>query len=164
MTSELQSYLSGMAAIIKRVKSGDIKTPQDGNKAVGEYKNAIHQMEKLADEFAKEGVARMSDAEIELKSKAATTVATIITFSVIAVAAGLVLSLLIGRNYVRSSVPSMLPLPKWPWLPANSTRPRSSFPAGRSSRLRAWRRRPAASKKSRPPSNKMPTMLNRRTN
>jgi methyl-accepting chemotaxis protein len=101
MTSELQTYLAGMAGIIKRVKSGDIKTPQDGNQAVSEYKNAIHQMEKLADEFAKEGVARMGDAEIELKSKAATTVATIVTFSVIAVAVGLALSLLIGRNIAR---------------------------------------------------------------
>src|SRR5260370_42271303 len=101
MTNEVRTYMAGMEGIIKGVKCGEIKTPQDGNKAIGEYKNAIHQMEASADEMAKEGNARMVEVEAELTSKAWTTVATIVTFSVIAVAVGLVLSLLLRPHTTR---------------------------------------------------------------
>jgi methyl-accepting chemotaxis protein len=101
MANELQTYLTAMSGIIKRVKSGEIKTPQDGNKAVMEYKKAIHQMEAFSDESAKEANARMGEVEAELRNKAWSTGVAITAFSVIAVAVGLVLSLLIGRNITR---------------------------------------------------------------
>ncbi|HTZ18705.1 MAG TPA: methyl-accepting chemotaxis protein, partial [Dissulfurispiraceae bacterium] len=42
--------------------SGQIKTTQDGNKAIGEYKDAIHKLEGSAKELADNGIKRMEAA------------------------------------------------------------------------------------------------------
>ncbi len=52
--NDLKIYASAMATIFAEVKSGDIKAPQDGNRAVSAYKDAIHHLEKAVAELAQE--------------------------------------------------------------------------------------------------------------
>jgi methyl-accepting chemotaxis protein len=49
---QLDSYSTGLAGVISRIKGGAITTPADANKAVGEFKDAAHQAEAAVTAYA----------------------------------------------------------------------------------------------------------------
>lgn len=98
MQEDLTTYAGGMKAIIARVKSGEIKTAHDGNAAVNQYKDQIHRLEKNAEDFSKDAFVRMDEVEVSLNSKAQSTAWTMGVLGLIAVVAGLALSIGIGRS------------------------------------------------------------------
>ena len=61
--ADLAAYSKGFEKVFSMVKEGKIRTPQDGNKAIGEYKDEIHRMEQIATDFATEGTKRMEAVE-----------------------------------------------------------------------------------------------------
>jgi methyl-accepting chemotaxis protein WspA len=101
MTEDLKVYLNAMASILPRVKSGAIKTPQEGNKAITEYKDAIRRLEKTAFDFARVGNERMALVSQEMARKGKATLVEMLAISAVAVLLGVVLSTLISRSITR---------------------------------------------------------------
>jgi methyl-accepting chemotaxis protein WspA len=87
-----------MAGILPKVKSGEIKTPQDGNREIAEYKDWIRDLEATAVEVAHDGNARMAKAAAEMAGAGRTTRVTMIVFSAVALVLGVVLSSLVSRG------------------------------------------------------------------
>ena len=58
--SELAAYTSGFAKVCDRIRSGELKTPQDGNAAMVVYKEPIHKLETKVQEFS-ESIDRMME-------------------------------------------------------------------------------------------------------
>jgi len=101
MTANLETYAAGMTGILARIKAGEITTPEDGNKAVGQYKEPIHQLEKTAQDFATDGNTRMAQMEAAFAATARRTTWTTIGLSLVAIVTGAGLSLAIGRSITR---------------------------------------------------------------
>src|SRR5262249_35682986 len=59
MRSQLAEYETGFLGVVGRMRDGRLKTPQDGNVAMGSLKDVIHKMEQNADEFAEKNNKRM---------------------------------------------------------------------------------------------------------
>src|ERR1700687_2876612 len=51
MTADLKTYIAAMTGLIAKIKAGEIKTPQEGNKIITEYKDAIHHLEQSAEDL-----------------------------------------------------------------------------------------------------------------
>jgi methyl-accepting chemotaxis protein WspA len=101
MTEDLQVYLSAMAAILPKVRSGEIKTPQEGNRAIAAYKNAIHDLEETTVKSARDANGRMAVVADELAGEARATQFTMGVFALAALTIGLVLSSLVSRGITR---------------------------------------------------------------
>ncbi len=101
MQKELEVYTTGMAGILGKIKAGEIKTAEDGNKAIGQYKEETHRLESTAQGLSLEGYERMHKAEDDLAAHARRTLWTMGVFALFAVAVGVVLSALIGRLITR---------------------------------------------------------------
>jgi methyl-accepting chemotaxis protein WspA len=97
MTEDLRVYMGAMAGIIPAIRSGQIKTPQQGNLAITPYKNSIRHLEKTADEFAHDANERMAQVAEDLADQAWRTELVMAGFSIAALLVGLLLSLLLSR-------------------------------------------------------------------
>jgi methyl-accepting chemotaxis protein len=64
----ISGYADGFGKIYEQVKSGAITTPQDGNKAIGQYKEQTHSSEKAVIDFAKEQDKVLDDTVKEAES------------------------------------------------------------------------------------------------
>jgi methyl-accepting chemotaxis protein len=98
MAADLDSFGAGMTGIIEKIKTGQITTTTDGNKAVGEYKDPIHRLEKSGDDFSKEGYARMAATQVVLSGRAQSALWTMGVVALVAVVTGIALSMLISRS------------------------------------------------------------------
>jgi methyl-accepting chemotaxis protein len=97
MQKEMDAYGTGMLGVIEKIKAGALKTPEEGNRAVFEFKDETHRLEKLAQEFATDGNERMAKVEDVLGAQARRALWIMLAFAVGAVAVGIVLSLLIAH-------------------------------------------------------------------
>jgi methyl-accepting chemotaxis protein len=95
------SYEAGMSSVLGRIKEGTIKTPAEGNKAIAEYKDAIHRLEKDAGELAVEAVSEVAKIVPEIESLERSTLWWTGMFTLAAVALGFGFSLLLGRTISR---------------------------------------------------------------
>jgi methyl-accepting chemotaxis protein WspA len=98
MSQELKVYMKAMAAILPKVRSGQIKAPQEGNQAITPYKDSIRHLEKTAIEFAHDANARMAKVSDDMARQGWTTQVTMGTFSAAALVLGVVLSSLVSRG------------------------------------------------------------------
>jgi methyl-accepting chemotaxis protein len=101
MRADFETYVVGMAGVMGRLTTGEIDTTQDANRAIGAYKDAIHQMEKNAQEFATEGNVRMAHVEGVLTRTAAITVCMMVIFALAAATMGLIANMFLGRRITR---------------------------------------------------------------
>jgi methyl-accepting chemotaxis protein WspA len=101
MFDHLQSYENAMAGIIPKLKSGDIKSPQEGNRAIAGYKDHIRDLEKAAEKMAHDSNADMARVSGEIKTEARATEVTMAFFSAVALILGVLLSLLVSRTITR---------------------------------------------------------------
>jgi methyl-accepting chemotaxis protein len=53
MRSELAKYQAGMSKIVERIKSQELKTPQEADRSMEEFKEGIQWLEKLAEDLAR---------------------------------------------------------------------------------------------------------------
>jgi len=97
MTAELKTYSAAMMNLIDRIKAGEIKTPQEGNKSISDYKEAVHQLERSAEDLQREATARMSEVGGEVDDKGRTTVVIMAVFSVATALAWLCVCLVASR-------------------------------------------------------------------
>jgi len=92
MRSELAGYVNGANKVFDKVAAGEITATQDGNNAIGEYKETTHKLEKQIVEFATDMDKRMDVMEKEALQLKNNVVTTIIIVAVI----GLLLALIIA--------------------------------------------------------------------
>ncbi|MDD2852310.1 MAG: bacteriohemerythrin [Desulfuromonadaceae bacterium] len=61
-------YVNGFNKVVEQVRAGAVITPEQGNRAIGEYKSIIHDMEKIAGDYADTAKNRMAQNEQEMDS------------------------------------------------------------------------------------------------
>ena len=58
ISAGFDTYVSGYESVVARIHSGEIKTTQDANAAIGEYKPAVHAMEDAAEHLNDAAITR----------------------------------------------------------------------------------------------------------
>jgi methyl-accepting chemotaxis protein len=101
ITVALDAYQNGMAGLVGKIATGQIKTPQAADQAILPFREASRQMDTLAEKFAEDGNTRMAQLEGPLTRRARNTLWMIGAFVFIAVAAGIVLSVRISCAITR---------------------------------------------------------------
>jgi methyl-accepting chemotaxis protein len=94
----LATYESGFKKTIDGIHSGVIKTTQDGNKAIGEFKDAIHKLESSAKELAENGVKKMEAAEPAIGAIKKRSVSLLLILILAAIVIGVAFNGLIVRG------------------------------------------------------------------
>jgi methyl-accepting chemotaxis protein len=87
-------YAVGFSAVYDRIKSGEITSTQDANKAIGQSKEATHQSEKLVAEFTKKMDKQMDSMVLKATNNSKKIKLTVAGLSVVAVVLALLLALL----------------------------------------------------------------------
>ncbi len=98
MKQELASYTEGMKKVYARVESGAITTAQDGNKAIGEYKESVHKMEQDAETLDHEANARIEKDEEAMAAFSKRISMILITLVLIAFVISMGISFFITRS------------------------------------------------------------------
>jgi methyl-accepting chemotaxis protein len=98
MKSEMAAYEIGFRKVTGMVQAGVIRTPQDGNLAITEYKEPIHKMEKAAKDLAEASNTRMDGEEKVMVDFGKRISAILITLILVAIALSVAVSLLITRS------------------------------------------------------------------
>jgi len=94
--ANMDKYVKGMAGVTATIKSGEIKNGAEGNKALGEYKEAIHQLETDVDHLAEQqDMDKLQQVLLEAAKRAEWIM---IAIMFLAIAVGLVLSVLLART------------------------------------------------------------------
>ncbi len=100
MKNEFSAYESGFNKVRSQIQAGKIKTPQEADKAITEYKNEINRMEKYAEDFAAEGNKRMDAHEQIVGSNTKRTIYVLVGFIAVAIALSIGTTILITRSIV----------------------------------------------------------------
>ena len=61
---KIAAYVDGFGKVYEQIKSGEIKTSQEANKAIGAYKEATHQSEEMVTEFATQ-IDKQTEADVK---------------------------------------------------------------------------------------------------
>lgn len=91
MQAEMKNYDAGFLKVYNLIKAGSIKTTQDANNAINEYKDTVHKLEAAAKGLAEAGNARMEGEEPLLKafSKRITMIMFILLLLAVALSIGI---------------------------------------------------------------------------
>jgi methyl-accepting chemotaxis protein len=98
MKNELSSYDSGFQKVYVLIRAGKIKTTQQANDAISEYKDQIHKMEKAAQELADETNKRMDAQEDTVKKHTARTVTIMLLIALLSILLTIGISIVITRS------------------------------------------------------------------
>jgi methyl-accepting chemotaxis protein len=101
VSEDLTTYAEGMDVILAKVKSGEIKTPQDGNKAIGPYKDEIRDLEQKADDSLRDANGRMARVAEDMRRDSRAALVTMAVFAAAALLLGVGLSTLLSRGITR---------------------------------------------------------------
>jgi methyl-accepting chemotaxis protein len=101
MSEDLRIYMNAMAVILPSIRSGQIKTPQEGNQAITPYKDSIRHLEKVAGEFAQDANERMAQVAQDMAGQSWRTLVGMAVFSAAALLIGVLLSMLVSRGITR---------------------------------------------------------------
>jgi methyl-accepting chemotaxis protein len=96
--TQISAYESGFNKVFGMIQSGQIKTPQDANKAITEYKEPIHKLENAVKEFAEESAKKMSETESIVNNIVDKTNVTMMIILLISTIFGIGVSLIITRS------------------------------------------------------------------
>ncbi len=98
ITAQSSAYAEGFAKVYEKIKSGELTSPQQANKAIGVYKDATHQAESLTNELAFR-LDKQSDLQVEKAvSVSKTSRITMLVLPGITV----ILAFLLGAMIIRS--------------------------------------------------------------
>ena len=101
MRNQLPVYESGFLKIYSMIQSGNLKTPQEGNAAINEYKDSIHKLEEAAKGFSEDGNKRMVSIENEIIAKGGSIKTFMVILCMVFVLVGVGIAVLIGRWIIR---------------------------------------------------------------
>ena len=99
--SHINDYAAGFNKVYGQIKSGEITTTQDANKAIGNYKDATHQSETMVTEYAKKDDKLMEEKSKEAIDGSAKVQKTIIAIAGIAFILALLLAAMITRSITK---------------------------------------------------------------
>jgi methyl-accepting chemotaxis protein len=91
-------YEAGALKVFNLVQSGAIKTTQDANKAINEYKEESHKMENVAKDLSDEANKRMDAQEEVVKQRTSHTNTIMLALALTAVALSVFITLFITRS------------------------------------------------------------------
>jgi methyl-accepting chemotaxis protein len=95
---QIETYAVGFNKVYGQIKSGEITSTVDANKAIGAYKEATHQSESMVTEYAKK-----SDNQMEEMVKEANSVTKRVQITLITLATGIiVLAFILAVTIIRS--------------------------------------------------------------
>ena len=98
ITEKLTAYGAGYRKVFDSIKRGDIKTPADANKAIEEYKEAIHTFEGLVADFAKQSDDRLVEKTKEAAGIEHKVAIVMLSFTVFGLFLAVIMGLLISRS------------------------------------------------------------------
>ncbi|MBF0539693.1 MAG: methyl-accepting chemotaxis protein, partial [Nitrospirae bacterium] len=64
--ADFNAYDAGFNNVFAMIRQGNIKTTQEANTAIENYKDAIHRMEKASDDFSDDGMKRLQTVELNI--------------------------------------------------------------------------------------------------
>ena len=102
MRAGLDAYVTGFDKIYSQISSGEVKTTQQANEAMGEYKTIVHTMEEQAKIVAADANKRIDAATIDLENMAGRIGLIIGILSLLAVILAAILGVLITLGITRS--------------------------------------------------------------
>lgn len=73
MRAQLESYRDGFLSTVAQANAGTITTPAEGNVAIGRYKNAVRDMEELAESLRTVSLEGSASARVEMAQSADNT-------------------------------------------------------------------------------------------
>lgn len=101
INKNISMYAEGFDKVYEKIKSGEIKTPQEANKAIGAYKEATHQSESLTNQLADQ-LDKESDIQVkEAILTGSNNQRAMLILSVVAASLSLVLAMLLTRSIIR---------------------------------------------------------------
>lgn len=98
LKTNLGNYEAGVSGIYRKIRSGEIRTTQEANRAMGAYKEAVHKLADETREHAKEASARMLDEEGRLAEFSDRVGKLTLGISIAALLLGMVTAALITRS------------------------------------------------------------------
>ncbi len=98
MRSELAAYDSGMKKVLALIAEGTVKTAQQGNAAINEYKDSMHKLEQTSKDMADESNGRMDKMEGYFDDRAKHTNTVMLTLSIIAIFLSSVVTIIVTRS------------------------------------------------------------------
>jgi len=98
MQEDLAAYEGGFSKVLGQIQEGKLRTPQECNTAIFEYKDEIHRMEDHAAELTSRHAEVMEPLVTEI---AKTTTTTMAIFSIVAIFFSIVVTLVISRGITK---------------------------------------------------------------
>ncbi len=98
MRAELAHYETGFQKVNLLIDGGTIKTTQEANRAIGEYKQEIHALEGAAEDFAGRSNDRLAQLVPLVESVRDRAVLFITLFSALALVASIAITLVLSRG------------------------------------------------------------------
>ena len=101
MRTQFSAYETGFNKVFGLVQEGKIETPQQGNEAIIQYKDAIHGMENAAREFSEQSAERMAGTENDMRDLAGQTIFMMMVLIPLSIAAGAAICFFVIRSITR---------------------------------------------------------------
>ncbi len=98
---DLKTYANAMEVVIAKARSGEIKTPQDGNKAITPYKDAIRDLEARTTDSMSDANGRMAKLSEQMDRDSRAALLTMAAFAGVALLLGAGLSTLVSRGITK---------------------------------------------------------------
>ncbi len=100
-TKHIDDYATGFNKVYGQIKSGEVASTQDANKAIGSYKEATHLSETMVNEYATVKDKKMEDMVKDAAVGSSKIQITIIALAVIALILASLLAVLIIRSITK---------------------------------------------------------------
>ncbi|RII27892.1 MAG: methyl-accepting chemotaxis protein [Geobacter sp.] len=98
LKADLETYTNGFIKVRGKITAGLIKTPEDGNKAINEYKDDIHKLEAGVQNLSDEANKRMDGTEPEFRALAKRTFTILAVCIVFTIILCVILGIVITRS------------------------------------------------------------------
>ncbi|GAB7026552.1 hypothetical protein JCM15764A_18000 [Geotalea toluenoxydans] len=98
MKSDMAEYDKGMAGVMAMIAAGQVNTPEEGNKAISDFKEPIHKLEAVSTELAQQGIERMQSMQKVMMELARQTVLIIVICIIVALCLSVLTGLLLTRS------------------------------------------------------------------
>ena len=98
MQDDLAAYEGGFSKVLGQIQEGKLRTPQECNAAIAEYKDEVHRMEDQASELTNRHAEVMEPMVTEI---AKTTTTTMTIFSIVAIFFSIVVTLVISSGITK---------------------------------------------------------------
>jgi methyl-accepting chemotaxis protein len=98
MRDDLVVYEGGYSKVLGLIEQGKLRTPQECNQTITQYKDSIHRLEDAATELTN----RHAEVLVPMVEEIAkTTVTTLVVFSIVAIFVSIVITLVISRGITK---------------------------------------------------------------